>query len=254
MRNNPDHYATLQVQRDASLPEIKANYRRLMTEMKNHPDLGGDHEIAALINEAYRVLSDDASRQGYDHLCRRIDQGKEGDSGESARSLIGSGTAVTLQAAPATDANSGPATAARATVRQCPLCRAYSIQALGPEVRCRSCQSPLSRPPELEHVECEEGGRRVTFRVSKSHCGTIYPPDRPRGLTVSMRDLSISGLSFYSEIPIEPGQTLQFRDSNLDAVISVVSCRRCEDSYSIHARLITVAFHLQGGVFVSATG
>ncbi len=98
------------------------------------------------------------------------------------------------------------------------------------------------------------GGRRLTLRASKSNPGTIYPPGRPWGLTVSMRDLSLTGMSFYTEIPIETGQVLRFRDSTLDAVISVVSCRRRGEKYSIHARLLTGAFQLKDGVFVCATG
>lgn len=64
----------------------------------------------------------------------------------------------------------------------------------------------------------------------------------------------MSGMSFYSEIRVEAGQVLRFRDSTLDAVISVVSCRQRGEKYSIHARLLTAAFKLKEGVFVSATG
>lgn len=59
-----DHYHLLQVRRDASPQVIAAAYRRLMRDA--HPDHGGDADRAKMLNAAYAVLSDPASRRAYD--------------------------------------------------------------------------------------------------------------------------------------------------------------------------------------------
>jgi DnaJ-class molecular chaperone len=73
-RNLPNYYI-IRVQPNASLETIKASYRKLMVTMKMHPDLGGDHAVAAQINEAYAILKDLAKRAKYDrqYLLQRLD-------------------------------------------------------------------------------------------------------------------------------------------------------------------------------------
>lgn len=61
-----DHYQTLGVPRTATEKEIKQAYRRLAGQ--HHPDRpGGDTVRFQQIEEAYRTLSDPASREQYDH-------------------------------------------------------------------------------------------------------------------------------------------------------------------------------------------
>ena len=62
----PNYYIILRVQPNASVDTIKASFRKLMVTMKMHPDLGGDHDVAAQINEAYAVLKDQSRRVKYD--------------------------------------------------------------------------------------------------------------------------------------------------------------------------------------------
>lgn len=64
--NRRNYYRILHVQRDAPPAIIKNSYRTLMQRLKMHPDLGGDHWNAAVINEAYAVLSDPKKRAEYD--------------------------------------------------------------------------------------------------------------------------------------------------------------------------------------------
>jgi curved DNA-binding protein CbpA len=66
MKNKRNYYRLLQVQPDAPYEVIRASYRTLMKELKNHPDLGGDLSNAYLINEAYETLSDRFQRAEYD--------------------------------------------------------------------------------------------------------------------------------------------------------------------------------------------
>ncbi|MBL1140818.1 MAG: DnaJ domain-containing protein [Proteobacteria bacterium] len=59
-------YRTLNVQPDASLEIIKNNYRTLLQKLRLHPDLGGKHWNASVINEAYNTLRDPVKRADYD--------------------------------------------------------------------------------------------------------------------------------------------------------------------------------------------
>lgn len=59
------HYVTLGVGESASQDEIKKAYRKLAS--KHHPDKGGDTAQFQKIEEAYRILSDPAQRDQYDH-------------------------------------------------------------------------------------------------------------------------------------------------------------------------------------------
>ncbi len=218
-RNDPDFYSVLKVQPGASRQTIKAGYVNLMFKMKMHPDLGGDHENAARINEAYAVLSSKPKQSSRMRLLQQL-------------------------------RNASPA--ACATVRYCPLCGAEQLQSMGPETRCDRCHSPLALPPMLGAKGSEVFGRRASPRTGKGNLGTVYVAGQPQGMTVRLRDLSLSGISFYSEVALDVNQSFRFDDPTLEAVASVVSCRKRGEGFSVHARLLTVAFHNKSGVFVSA--
>jgi len=59
------HYATLGINETADANEIKRAYRKLASQ--HHPDKGGDTARFQEIEAAYRVLSDPAQREQYDH-------------------------------------------------------------------------------------------------------------------------------------------------------------------------------------------
>jgi len=63
---NQDYYEILQVHPKADTVVIRGAFRAILRELHAHPDLGGSHERAVLINEAYRVLSDPRLRDEYD--------------------------------------------------------------------------------------------------------------------------------------------------------------------------------------------
>ncbi len=87
MENRRNYYRVLNVQPDAPTEIIRASYRTLLRELKNHPDLGGDGIDASVINEAYGILSDERKRAEYDiellekfmnnGLLKRIDNNKK---------------------------------------------------------------------------------------------------------------------------------------------------------------------------------
>jgi curved DNA-binding protein CbpA len=66
MQNRRNYYRLLQVQPDAPVEVIRASFRALLKDLKQHPDLGGSNSAAALLNEAYQTLSDPKRRADYD--------------------------------------------------------------------------------------------------------------------------------------------------------------------------------------------
>lgn len=65
MSERKDYYKILGVEKNASVAQIKKQYRILA--MQNHPDKGGDQEKFKDIAEAYEVLSDSNKRAQYDN-------------------------------------------------------------------------------------------------------------------------------------------------------------------------------------------
>ena len=245
-KNLPDFYSIIKVPPDATQEVIKASYRRLMVTLKMHPDLGGDHEIAAKINEAYAVLGDKIKRLAYTrmYLLERLRAAQAAASVKQHRS---NASARPGAAATANDAKSP-------SDRHCPLCQAAMPQSIGPETRCERCRSPLCPPPQPGAYGHEIFGRRGSARIAKTHLAKITPAGQSQGVTVKMRDLSLNGISFYSEIALAVDQVFKFRDPSLEAVAVVVSCRKRGPMYSVHARFLTVAFHDKAAVFVSSRG
>jgi hypothetical protein len=104
-------------------------------------------------------------------------------------------------------ARSGPSSAPRSHSTSnapnrgsgCRLCGASLPKVVRPETYCEHCRSPLSPVPQLGSFAKELFGRRASPRTAKSHRATIYPVGRSHGITVKMRDLSLNGISFYSD-------------------------------------------------------
>ena len=251
-KNLPNYYIILRVQPNASQEAIKASFRKLMVTMKMHPDLGGDHDIAAQINEAYAVLSDGAKRSNYDrmYLLQRLRAAQTAARQKDHRAASNAGARPSAGSAWRPDPSSN---SANGKTGLCPFCNAALPRSIRPETRCARCRSPLFASPQPGSFGRELFGRRATPRTIKSHFATVHPAGQAQSITVKMRDLSLNGISFYSEIAIDVEQAFRFRDATLEAVALVVSCRKRGQWYSVHSKLLTVAFHQKAGVFLSAT-
>ncbi|CDJ47480.1 DnaJ domain-containing protein, putative [Eimeria brunetti] len=82
-RNTTKFYELLEVDKSASLQDIKKAYRKLA--IKHHPDKGGDPEKFKEISRAYEVLSDPEKKSIYDELG---EEGLEGGGAETDPSDI----------------------------------------------------------------------------------------------------------------------------------------------------------------------
>ena len=61
-----DYYQVLQISPKADPAIVKAAYYTHLKDLKKHPDLGGEHDVALLLNEAYEILGDPQRRREYD--------------------------------------------------------------------------------------------------------------------------------------------------------------------------------------------
>ena len=66
MTTSRDYYQILQISPKADPAIVKAAYYTHLKTLKKHPDLGGSHEEASLLNEAYEILGDAERRREYD--------------------------------------------------------------------------------------------------------------------------------------------------------------------------------------------
>ena len=89
MINNRNYYQILHVQQDAPVEVIRSSYRTMIQRLKMHPDLGGDHDKAAIVNQAYTVLTNPKKRAEYD---ASLEVNAQANSTEYERKPTNSGT------------------------------------------------------------------------------------------------------------------------------------------------------------------
>ncbi len=219
----PDHYRALHVLPDAPAEVIKASWRTLLGQLRQHPDLGGAHERAQALNAAWAVLGQAEQRLAYD-------QQRQAAAGRAAQAGV---------------AGQWPAPC-------CPLCQHRNAAALRADSRCGQCRSPLAALPGADQHGHELLGRRGAVRRDQNHVALVSVGWPAPALPVRWRDLSLTGLSFYAPQPIRSGQRLHLVDSALEAVVVVVGCRAQGRVFTVHARLLTVLLLQATGVFVSA--
>jgi hypothetical protein len=234
-QNRRNYYRILHLQPDAPAEVIRACYRTLMATMRHHPDLGGDHETAALINEAYAVLSDGTRRAAYDSA--RAAASKRGMPRAERRSRSAA------RPAPDAHADSRP---------RCPFCRQPVAAKQAPNACCSLCRAPLT-PVRSPSVATAAGDRRTMPRVNKSDWALLHVDARSEGIDVRLRDLSLGGISFYSGVELPLHQRIRVVGTVLDVVADVVSCRRAGSVFTLHAGLVTARFRDRIGVFVSTS-
>lgn len=251
MNNRRNLYRILYVQPEAPLEIIKASYRSLMTKLKVHPDLGGDHESAVLINQAYAVLSDPKKRRQYDEMLHsRKSQGHGRpvheapiDTHESSRPRR-SGTYQAVW-----DDDRPPSSAA---LQRCLFCGTDLAFAPRANKHCIHCASPLAPAQPIPNDRLRElFGRRASPRIAKAGALVIYPSWPHAGYSARLRDLSPSGISMLTEYGARIGQILKFNSDNLKGIARVVSVRVNGANFLVHASFLTAEFVTKVGVFVT---
>lgn len=229
--NRRNFYRLLHVQPEAPTEIVTACYRTMMSKLRLHPDLGGDHEAAALINQAYAVLSDPGRRKQYD-------RGLLQQRGPVHRHAV---ETVLADAAPA------PSMAQR----HCIFCQAGVPAQIRADSRCRRCDTPLLPPPDRPSGKHELFGRRQAPRVAKTDVVSIYPGWQLPARIGRLHDLSLAGIGVVTDVSIQANQVVRIVGPAFDVLARVISCRSAVRQYKVHARLLTAIFARSTGTFVS---
>lgn len=252
-QNRRNHYRMLHVQTDAPPEVIKAAYRALMAI--HHPDVGGDHSKAVMINEAYAILSNASRRAEYDALrLIRWSRQYTAEQQPTANASSGAGTAKgRYSSGTHTPADSRSAAQKVHTPGICPMCQLKRVvSTITRDSRCARCRAPLASIKTMGDP-LNPAERRNVPRMTKSDWAVLYPKWPGEVIDVRMRDLSIDGLSVYSGAALPVGRTIRVESDAFDVVADIVSCRQLDKVFTLHAQLVTALFANDTGGFVSTT-
>lgn len=233
-----DYYEVLHVRRDAPMEIIRGSYRTLMQQLGHHPDLGGDTRTAALINEAYAVLSNAERRAEYDarlDIMEQVAKGVPGDAPEPR-----------------------PAASAERVLdlsRECVFCESPHNFGSVVEVDtgCAACGSPLYA---ADRRRLESEGQRAIERIGRRKKVTFYThwPQRP-GFVGHIEDMSLHGLRLVTRQELVEGQCIKIVSDVVEAVAQVKNCLHERRGWTMRcvagASFITLRFERSRGGFVS---
>lgn len=232
MNKDRDYYQLLHVQPDAPREIIRASYRTLMQRMRMHPDLGGDSEVAAALNEAYAVLIEPEKRAAYD------------------RARTGQPAAPPPPPPPyQAPVDMEEAVESHAALSACAFCAepTKGDMADSKEASCGVCGSPLQ---PLQQLPMDQPDRRALLRIPKNHplvFFTHWPQPEPYfGRT---DDVSLTGLRLRCTPGLAIGQIVKIDTQLLRAVARVVRAERPSTYWEVGVEFITLSFTKKRGSF-----
>jgi hypothetical protein len=219
VKNRRNYYRILQVQPDAPAAILRASYKALMRELRLHPDLGGEHWNAAVLNEAYQTLGDPLKRSAYD------------------RQLFEHYTKT-------------PVEGEKPPVMSyfCPFCKRPLARQAGPHDLCTLCASPLAGRGDAPD-------RRAIERVNKSGSIQVYGDWMAEAAIGAIVNLSPQGMQFFCPEQPVPGATVQLFNASLRAVGLIRHIRRHgapgQRVYEVGVEFVSVVFTEFKGQFYS---
>ena len=221
MSTLPDYYQILHVQEDAPEAVIRASYRAMMQKMKMHPDLGGDSEHAALINEAFRTLSNQQKRQEYDSLRKASVENKQ------ANHTASSGSPNQAYAEPGIEEE------ARGVIRndQCPFCMTPAdLLSTTVATRCTSCASPLHRiDRQILGSDHQRSIQRMPSRIEVEFLYRWPSKRRSRGV---LTDFSPYGARMQANVSLPIGKTIKIVCNRIESIAIVRSYLEMPSSFT----------------------
>ncbi|MFZ1852011.1 MAG: DnaJ domain-containing protein [Nitrosomonas sp.] len=229
-------YRILQVQSDAPAAIIASSYQAL--KKINSGDI-------TLLDEAYRILSNNTTRQQYDaYLARYL----------AKASKKAQANAVYPMATSSTNAYVNPVIASlqpykAVILHYCAFCKTpYRLHAnvYGNEI-CLECESPITY---TEH-ESMRLLRRTKKRIAMQGDFLFYLFWLGKPHRGSFQDLSSSGVRFWSQQSLDLGEIVKIDASNLQAVTEVMHISAEGNGVSIGTRFITAKFDQSRGNFIS---
>ncbi|MEQ1868402.1 MAG: J domain-containing protein [Vicinamibacterales bacterium] len=228
-----DYYRVLHVHPDAPDEIIKVSYRTLMQRLKMHPDLGGDHATATLINEAFRTLGHPDRRAAYDQWLETP--------------LESPAQAAATPQAPR-DAQPDP------SIALCAFCSTpYETgYERHPDSACRSCGGALY---PVQRFETDEESRRALARLPRNMMVVFARPspnDAPcRGVT---QDVSLAGMRFVTSSPVGIDDRLLIETEFCSAVAIVRSAHQkpaAQNGWEVGVQFLTMRVKRQRGGLIS---
>jgi len=243
MKNKRNYYRILHVQPDAPEAIIKSSYRTLMQHLKQHPDLGGDHWNATLINEAYAVISDPRKRAEYDRTLLRANAASSVNVQREKTS--------TTSVSPRKQSSQHQS----AVQDACTFCGTAHRYGRNPhqDAVCGECASPLK---SIEKLRLEKSGRRMVHRIEK-HIQVIFYSAWPQqvGHTGVVQDISPRGMQFFTDKPPETGVHIKVECEICTAVARVTNFEKRAGvlgmGWMVGVEFVTILFSETRGSFVS---
>jgi hypothetical protein len=203
-----------------------------------HPDRGGDQWNAALINEAYGVLSDPRRREAYDRELARRPSGPGFARREEAVPRLGSDRQASAD---------GQESPARCVFCQAP-CDPEAVERR--DARCTRCASPLFPAARLDFAP---SGQRAVSRLEQRRDVKFFTdwPQRAPHRAVLL-DVSPRGVRLESGISLRAYQIVKIDGGPLQATGRVAHCARGsggDGSWYLGIELFTLL--AESGTFVS---
>jgi DnaJ-class molecular chaperone len=236
VQNKRNYYRVLHVQPDAPTEIIRMSYLTLMQRLKMHPDLGGDHAQAALINEAFATLVDPERRAIYDRTLAR----------ERAYPGYRSKTAARERESADISNRSNAAFA-------CAFCGTPHGKADARRVDgvCRTCESPLY--PAARHDRTPATRRAVT-RLPKQLPITFHLSWPQPAFAGTTNDVSTQGMRFTTTVDLVPNERIRI-DCSFCSAVGVVRHSRIAPGppgrWDIGVEFLTLLIKPSRGVLVS---
>ena len=228
MDNRRNYYRILQVQPDAPFEIIRTSYLTLLHKLKQHPDLGGDHWNATVLNEAFQTLKDEEKRAEYDKELFQY-YTKNFSSKEKVKKQP-----VTTVFCPFCKRS---LTRTDHSDKNC-VCHNNPIHTENQDSKRERCRRSLIRTQKLEKLHFITSTSRVIYEAQ-------------------MVDLSPEGTRFLCKKALNLNEIIKI-DSSLFRAIAEIndSQKRVKDGkafYSIGAHFKSITFTDQVGTFFSAS-
>jgi curved DNA-binding protein CbpA len=228
MDNRRNYYRILQVQPDAPFEIIRTSYLTHLQKLKQHPDLGGDHWNATVLNEAFETLKDEEKRAEYDkELFQHYTKNFSAKDKEEKQPV---------------------------TTIFCPFCKRALARAGHSDQIC-VCNNSAFQTESQDSKS--ESGKRSIIRIQKLEKFHFITTTSEEIYEAQMVDLSPKGMRFICKKALNLNEIIKIDNSLFRAIAEINSSqKRVKDrnvSYSIGAHFHSISFTDQEGTFLSTS-
>jgi len=218
----------LQVQPDAPFEIIRTSYLTHLQKLKQHPDLGGDHWNATVLNEAFETLKDEEKRAEYDkELFQHYTKSFYSKDNEEKQPV---------------------------TTVFCPFCKRALARAdhSGQICVCNNNQFQTEKQDRER-----KGYKRSLIRTQKFEKLQFITSNSEEIYQALMVDLSPKGMRFLCKKALNLNEIIKIDNSLFRAIAEINSSQKSAEGnniyYSIGAHFHSISFTDQEGTFLSTS-